>query len=99
MQHSPLYSTWLSLSTCVFVIAGLIISIYPFIKAWLSFNQVLPFLGNLRVHPRPNNSNIDLPAESFQREMTQGPLNQELSRSKAGAFQDKQAADTSPDEG
>ncbi|KAK1164137.1 hypothetical protein AOXY_G16145 [Acipenser oxyrinchus oxyrinchus] len=24
---------------------GLIISIYPFIKAWLSFNQVLPFLG------------------------------------------------------
>ncbi|MGH0152973.1 UNVERIFIED_CONTAM: hypothetical protein FKN15_059536 [Acipenser sinensis] len=56
-------------------------------------------LGNLRVHPRPNNSNIDLPAESFQREMTQGHLNQELSRNKAGAFQDKQAADTSPDEG
>ncbi|KAK6484601.1 kinocilin [Huso huso] len=94
MQHSPLYSTWLSLSTCVFVIAGLIIS-----KAWLSFNQVLPFLGNLRVHPRPNNGNIDLPVESFQRDMTQGHQNQELSRSKAGAFQDKQAADTSLDEG
>ncbi|XP_066548798.1 kinocilin [Amia ocellicauda] len=45
---------------------GLIISLYPFIKAWLNFNQILPMLGNFRIHPAPNN--IQQPAETFQRE-------------------------------
>uniref|UniRef100_A0A3Q2U3Q3 Kinocilin n=1 Tax=Fundulus heteroclitus TaxID=8078 RepID=A0A3Q2U3Q3_FUNHE len=30
---------------------GLLISIYPFIKAWLNINNILPSFGNFRVHP------------------------------------------------
>ncbi|XP_015210602.2 kinocilin [Lepisosteus oculatus] len=78
---------------------GLIISIYPFIKAWFNFNHILPVLGNFRVHPRPHLSNAEQPAEAFKREATQAHLDQELSKSRMGTFQDAQTKDLSPEEG
>nr|XP_015210601.1 PREDICTED: kinocilin isoform X1 [Lepisosteus oculatus] len=103
---------------------GLIISIYPFIKAWFNFNHILPVLGNFRVHPRPHLSNAEQPAEAFKREglqekelvpppplcldydaevkcpmSTQAHLDQELSKSRMGTFQDAQTKDLSPEEG
>ncbi|XP_028666421.1 kinocilin [Erpetoichthys calabaricus] len=77
---------------------GLIISIYPFVRAWLNFNQVLPFLGNFRIHPRPNNSEIEIGGDAFKREGTQANLTRELTRNKIGPMQEKQAMDM-PEEG
>ncbi|XP_014833382.1 PREDICTED: kinocilin [Poecilia mexicana] len=45
---------------------GLLISIYPFIKAWLNINNILPSFGNFRVHPTV--ANADQPAETLRRE-------------------------------
>ncbi|KAL6468357.1 hypothetical protein MHYP_G00240340 [Metynnis hypsauchen] len=30
---------------------GLLISVYPFIRAWFNFHHILPNIGNFRVHP------------------------------------------------
>uniref|UniRef100_A0A4W3GPJ0 Kinocilin n=1 Tax=Callorhinchus milii TaxID=7868 RepID=A0A4W3GPJ0_CALMI len=54
---------------------GLMISIFPFIRAWLDFNQVLPFLGNLRIHPGLSGSN---PSNGHTREGMVSHVKQEL---------------------
>ncbi|XP_061587110.1 kinocilin isoform X1 [Cololabis saira] len=63
---------------------GLLISIYPFIKAWLNINHILPFFGNFRVHPMATNPAPDQPAETLAREGTQIQL--EPSKSRMGTF-------------
>ncbi|KAG7456685.1 hypothetical protein MATL_G00238450 [Megalops atlanticus] len=78
---------------------GLLISVYPFIRAWLNFHHILPTLGNFRVHPTPAVAGPEQPAETLKREATQSQLNMERSKSRMGAFQDMPAADLAPDEG
>ncbi|KAM8849886.1 kinocilin-like isoform 2-T5 [Spinachia spinachia] len=79
---------------------GLLISIYPFIKAWLNINQILPCFGNLRVHPTPANPASDQPVETLRREGTQSQLNVERSKSRMGTFVEGGAmAEINPDEG
>ncbi|MEQ2302658.1 hypothetical protein AMECASPLE_008930 [Ameca splendens] len=62
---------------------GLLISIYPFIKAWLNINNILPSFGNFRVHPEVI---ADQPAEILRREGTQSQLQLEHSKSRMGTF-------------
>ncbi|XP_054870238.1 kinocilin [Amphiprion ocellaris] len=64
---------------------GLLISIYPFIKAWLNINHILPSFGNFRVHPTANPA-PDQPAETLRREGTQSQMNLERSKSRMGTF-------------
>uniref|UniRef100_A0A669B348 Kinocilin n=2 Tax=Oreochromis TaxID=8139 RepID=A0A669B348_ORENI len=45
---------------------GLLIAIYPFIKAWLNINHILPSFG--KVHPAPANPAPDQPVETLRRE-------------------------------
>uniref|UniRef100_A0A3Q3LX15 Kinocilin n=1 Tax=Mastacembelus armatus TaxID=205130 RepID=A0A3Q3LX15_9TELE len=47
---------------------GLLISIYPFIKAWLNINHILPSFGNFRVHPTPANPAAEPQIETLRRE-------------------------------
>ncbi|XP_059841217.1 kinocilin [Hypanus sabinus] len=47
---------------------GLTISIFPFIRTWMEYNRVLPFLGNMRVHPQQTNNNPELASVSYARE-------------------------------
>ncbi|KAM4605143.1 kinocilin [Polymixia lowei] len=79
---------------------GLLISVYPFIKAWLNINNILPNLGNFRVHPTPANPAPEQPVEMLKREGTQSQLNLERSKSRMGTFVDSGlAAEANPDEG
>ncbi|XP_005796148.2 kinocilin isoform X1 [Xiphophorus maculatus] len=77
---------------------GLLISIYPFIKAWLNINNILPSFGNFRVHPTV--ANADQPAETLRREGTQSQLQLERSKSRMGTFvEGGPAAEPNPEEG
>ncbi|MED6273146.1 hypothetical protein CHARACLAT_003699 [Characodon lateralis] len=76
---------------------GLLISIYPFIKAWLNINNILPSFGNFRVHPEVI---ADQPAEILRREGTQSQLQLEHSKSRMGTFMEGgPMAEPNPDEG
>ncbi|XP_047446066.1 kinocilin isoform X1 [Mugil cephalus] len=78
----------------------LLISIYPFIKAWLNINHILPSFGNFRVHPTPANPAPEQPAETLRREGTQSQLNLDRSKSRMGTFvEGGPTAETNPDEG
>ncbi|XP_038145270.1 kinocilin isoform X2 [Cyprinodon tularosa] len=77
---------------------GMLISIYPFIKAWLNINNILPSFGNFRVHPAA--ANADQPAETLRREGTQSQLQLERSKSRMGTFMEGgPVAEPNPDEG
>ncbi|XP_030631936.1 kinocilin [Chanos chanos] len=65
---------------------GLLISVYPFIRAWFNFHHILPNLGNFRVHPMTANPAPEQPAETLRREGTQSQLNLERSKSRMGTF-------------
>ncbi|GLD51090.1 kinocilin isoform X1 [Lates japonicus] len=91
---------------------GLLISIYPFIKAWLNINHILPSLetfwlrillnlsGNFRVHPAVANPAPEQPIDALRREGTQSQLNLERSKSRMGTFvEGGPMAETNPDEG
>ncbi|XP_029971497.1 kinocilin [Salarias fasciatus] len=78
---------------------GLLISIYPFIKAWLNINHILPSFGNFRVHPSTAPA-MDQPADALRRDGTQSQINLERSKSRMGTFMEGGAmAETNPDEG
>ncbi|KAF7664885.1 hypothetical protein LDENG_00163220 [Lucifuga dentata] len=78
---------------------GLLISIYPFIKAWLNINNIMPSLGNFRVHPAPDNSAPEQP-DTLKREGTQSQLDLERSKSRTGTFVGTgPMAENNPDEG
>ncbi|XP_069792456.1 kinocilin [Narcine bancroftii] len=49
---------------------GLIISIFPFIRTWMEYNRVLPFLGNIRIHPHQTSNNLELASVSYAKEET-----------------------------
>ncbi|XP_026230026.1 kinocilin isoform X1 [Anabas testudineus] len=96
---------WKDLLTAgIHIHRGLLISIYPFIKAWLNINHILPsfvlnFLGN-RVHPTPANPAPEQPIETLRREVTQSQLNLERSKSRMGTFvEGGPMAETNPEEG
>ncbi|KAM6918610.1 kinocilin isoform 1-T1 [Xenentodon cancila] len=77
---------------------GLLISVYPFIKAWLNINHILPSFGNFRVHPMATNPAPNQPAETLTREGTQIQL--EHSKSRMGTFvEGGPVAGPNPDEG
>ncbi|XP_046883201.1 kinocilin isoform X1 [Hypomesus transpacificus] len=88
---------------------GLLISVYPFISAWLNINNILPALGNVRVHPMSTNPAPEPQAETLKREViccgplltaTQSQMNLEYSKSRMGTFVDPgHVAEVSPDEG
>ncbi|XP_072219064.1 kinocilin [Leuresthes tenuis] len=81
---------------------GLLISIYPFIKAWLNINHILPSFGNFRVHPTAANPASEQPAETLRREGTQiqSQIQLERSKSRLGTFvEGGPMAEPSPDEG
>nr|XP_020451375.1 kinocilin [Monopterus albus] len=79
---------------------GLLISIYPFIRAWLNINHILPSFGNVRVHPTPANPAPEQPIEALRREGTQSQLNLERSKSRMGTFvEGGPRAEPNPDEG
>ncbi|XP_037644293.1 kinocilin [Sebastes umbrosus] len=79
---------------------GLLISIYPFIKAWLNINHILPSFGNFRVHPTTVNPAPDQPVETVRREGTQSQLNLERSKSRMGTFvEGGPTAEPNPEEG
>ncbi|XP_037538182.1 kinocilin [Nematolebias whitei] len=75
---------------------GLLISIFPFIKAWLNINNIFPSFGNFRVHPTP----ADQPAETLRREGTQSQIQLERSKSRMGTFvEGGPVSEPNPDEG
>uniref|UniRef100_UPI0037E9A145 kinocilin n=1 Tax=Semicossyphus pulcher TaxID=241346 RepID=UPI0037E9A145 len=79
---------------------GLLISIYPFIKAWLNINHILPSFGNFRVHPTPANMAPEHAVDTLRREGTQSQLNLERSKSRMGTFvEGGPMAETNPEEG
>ncbi|XP_071390073.1 kinocilin [Centroberyx affinis] len=79
---------------------GLLIAVYPFVKAWLNINNILPTLGHFRVHPTPANPPPEQPAETLRREATQSQLNLERSKSRMGTFVDGgPVAEGNPEEG
>ncbi|XP_040000161.1 kinocilin [Xiphias gladius] len=65
---------------------GLLISIYPFIKAWLNINHILPSFENFRVHPTAANPAPDQPIATLRPEGTQSQLNLERSKSCMGTL-------------
>ncbi|XP_016398956.1 kinocilin-like [Sinocyclocheilus rhinocerous] len=84
--------------------SGLLISVYPFIRAWFNFHHILPNIGNFRVHPMATNSNpaAEQPAATLTREGTQSQLNVERSKSRMGTFVETAAptaAEGSQDDG
>lgn len=76
---------------------GLLISIYPFIKAWLNINHILPSFGN-RVHPTAPNPAPEQTIDALKREGTQSQLNLERSKSRMGTFMEG-GRPGDPDEG
>ncbi|XP_010883489.1 kinocilin [Esox lucius] len=80
---------------------GLLISVFPFIRAWLNINHILPTLGNFRVHPvTVNPPGTEQQADTPKREATQSHLNLERSKSRMGTFVDGgPMAEASADEG
>ncbi|XP_069367745.1 kinocilin isoform X1 [Paralichthys olivaceus] len=78
----------------------LLISIYPFVKAWLNINHILPSFGNFRVHPTAANPAPEQPIETLRREGTQSQLNLERCKSRMGTFvEGGPMAEANPDEG
>ncbi|XP_013886507.1 kinocilin [Austrofundulus limnaeus] len=74
---------------------GLLISIFPFIKAWLNINNIFPPFGN-RVHPAA----AEQPAETLRREGTQSQIQLERSKSRMGTFvEGGPMTEPNPDEG
>ncbi|KAF7692296.1 hypothetical protein HF521_009906 [Silurus meridionalis] len=69
---------------------GLLIAVYPFIKAWLNVHHILPNIGNLRVHPIAPPLAPEQPADSLRREGTLGQM--ERSKSRMGTFAEAGAA-------
>ncbi|XP_051554317.1 kinocilin [Myxocyprinus asiaticus] len=65
---------------------GLLISVYPFIRAWFNFHHILPNIGNFRVHPMASNPALEQPAATLTGEGTQSQLNLERSKSRMGTF-------------
>ncbi|TRZ00790.1 hypothetical protein DNTS_017261, partial [Danionella cerebrum] len=63
---------------------GLLISVYPFIKAWFSFHHILPNIGNFRVHPMAANPAPEQAPATITREGTQTQFNAERSKSRMG---------------
>ncbi|KAM9440080.1 kinocilin isoform 2-T2 [Clarias gariepinus] len=47
---------------------GLLISVYPFIKAWFNIHHILPNIGNFRVHPVAPTPAPEQPPDSLRRE-------------------------------
>ncbi|XP_056598336.1 kinocilin [Triplophysa dalaica] len=82
---------------------GLLISVYPFIRAWFNFHHILPNIGSFRVHPMTTNSNPapEQPVATLTREGTQSQLNVERSKSRMGTFVETipTAAEGSQDDG
>ncbi|XP_076838312.1 kinocilin [Brachyhypopomus gauderio] len=80
---------------------GLLISVYPFIRAWLNFHHILPNIGNFRVHPSPANATPEQPPNAPRREGTQVQINMERSKSRMGTFTETAtvAAESSQDDG
>ncbi|KAG9278854.1 kinocilin [Astyanax mexicanus] len=68
---------------------GLLISVYPFIRAWFNFHHILPNLGNFRVHPL---AAPEQPPDTLKREGTQGQMGMERSKSRMGTFVETAAA-------
>ncbi|XP_042560082.1 kinocilin [Clupea harengus] len=79
-------------------IGCLLISIYPFIRAWFNFHHILPTVGNFRVHPMPSNPGLEQAMETIRREGTQSQMNLERSKSRIGTDAGT-AADALPEEG
>ncbi|XP_060761485.1 kinocilin [Neoarius graeffei] len=69
---------------------GLLISVYPFIKAWFNIHHILPNIGNFRVHPMAPTLAPEQPSDSLKREGTLGQL--ERSKSRVGTFVEAGAA-------
>ncbi|XP_024290009.1 kinocilin [Oncorhynchus tshawytscha] len=81
-------------------IRSLLIAVFPFIRAWLNINNILPTLGTFRVHPMPANPPGPEQPETLKREATQSQLNLERSKSRMGTFVDAgPMAEASADEG
>ncbi|XP_034039520.1 kinocilin isoform X2 [Thalassophryne amazonica] len=78
---------------------GLLISIYPFIKAWLNINHILPSFGNFRVHPAAVNPAPENPIEALKHEGTQSQINVERSKSRMTFVDSGPMAETNPEEG
>ncbi|XP_072296506.1 kinocilin isoform X1 [Eucyclogobius newberryi] len=77
---------------------GLLISIYPFVKAWLNLNNILPSFGN-RVHPNAPNPIPEQTIDALRRDGTQSQLNLERSKSRMGTFVEGGRPGDNPDEG
>ncbi|XP_048102826.1 kinocilin isoform X2 [Alosa alosa] len=79
---------------------GLLISVYPFIRAWFNFHHILPTVGNFRVHPMPSNPVLEQAVETIRREGTQSQLNLERSKSRIGTCIDSGTVpDALPEDG
>ncbi|XP_030015708.1 kinocilin-like isoform X1 [Sphaeramia orbicularis] len=78
---------------------GLLISIFPFIKAWLNINNILPSFGNFRVHPTTANPAPEQPVDALKREGTQSQLNLERSKSRMTFVDGAPMPENNPDEG
>ncbi|XP_076122877.1 kinocilin isoform X2 [Alosa pseudoharengus] len=90
---------------------GLLISVYPFIRAWFNFHHILPTVekweilksdinGNFRVHPMPSNPVLEQAVETIRREGTQSQLNLERSKSRIGTCVDSGTVpDALPEDG
>ncbi|CAL9688670.1 unnamed protein product [Knipowitschia caucasica] len=77
---------------------GLLISIYPFVKAWLNLNHILPSFGN-RVQPAASNPIPEQTLDTLRREGTQSQLNVERTKSRMGTFVEGGRPGENPDEG
>ncbi|TST47718.1 Kinocilin [Bagarius yarrelli] len=51
-----------------FCFAGLLISVFPFIKAWFNVHHILPNIGNFRVHPSATIPGPEQPSDTIRRE-------------------------------
>ncbi|XP_028832923.1 kinocilin isoform X1 [Denticeps clupeoides] len=79
---------------------GLLISVYPFIRAWFNFHHILPTLGNFRVHPMSANPDQEQQVDTIRQDGTQSQLNLERSKSRMGTFVDSgTATEALPEDG
>ncbi|XP_028832925.1 kinocilin isoform X2 [Denticeps clupeoides] len=78
----------------------LLISVYPFIRAWFNFHHILPTLGNFRVHPMSANPDQEQQVDTIRQDGTQSQLNLERSKSRMGTFVDSgTATEALPEDG
>ncbi|KAJ0058812.1 hypothetical protein NL108_000527, partial [Boleophthalmus pectinirostris] len=76
----------------------LLISIYPFVKAWLNINHILPSFGKFsKVHPTAPNPIPEQTIDALKRDGDQ--LNLERSKSRMGTFMEGGRPGENPDEG